>query len=306
MASTFQALAPILGLIVLGYVLKRLRFLSAEGWSGIERLTYFVLFPALLISTLGGHDLGRTPLAETLAVVLAGVTVAIIALLFWRWRAPSMSGPTFTSIFQGGVRFNTYVALALIQALYGSNGLIAGAVAIAIMIPLVNIASVTVFAIWGANPVRGLGAGARELLLNPLILACAAGGAIGVSGWNMPASVDGVLEILGRAALPLGLLAVGAALKPEEVRGHLGPALGTSLIQFGLKPFVAFALTTHLSPGAAATGALMILFMTPTAPASYILARQLGGDTSAMASIVTLQTLLAFAAIPALASVLLP
>ena len=80
MTSTFQALAPILGLIVLGYVLKRLRFLSAEGWSGIERLTYFVLFPALLISTLGGHDLGRTPLAETLAVVLAGVTVAIIAL----------------------------------------------------------------------------------------------------------------------------------------------------------------------------------------------------------------------------------
>ena len=99
---------------------------------------------------------------------------------------------------------------------------------------------------------------------------------------------------------------MGAALRPEEVPGHLGPAIGTSLIQFGLKPIAAFALTALVSPGAAATGALLILFMTPTAPASYILARQLGGDTSAMASIVTLQTLLAFAAIPALATLLLP
>lgn len=306
MTSTFQALAPILGLIVLGYVLKRLRFLPAEVLSGIERLTYFVLFPALLISTLGGHDLNRTPWEETLMVVLAGVTSAAIALLLWRWRAPSMSGPTFTSIFQGGVRFNTYVALALIQALYGSDGLVAGAVAIAIMIPLVNVASVSVFAIWGASPVRGLGAGVREVLLNPLIVACAIGGAIGLLDWRMPAPVHGVLEILGRAALPLGLLAVGAALRPAEVRVHLGPAVGTSFIQFGLKPIVAFALTAYLSPGAAATGALLILFMTPTAPASYILARQLGGDTSAMASIVTLQTLLAFAAMPVLATLLLP
>ncbi|MCG8096449.1 MAG: AEC family transporter, partial [Candidatus Thiodiazotropha endolucinida] len=78
----------------------------------------------------------------------------------------------------------------------------------------------------------------------------------------------------------------------------LGPTLASSLVQFLVKPLAAagFVLLTGLT--GAAAGVLVIAFMTPTAPSAYILARQLGGDTETMASIITLQTLLAFAAMP--------
>ena len=98
---------------------------------------------------------------------------------------------------------------------------------------------------------------------------------------------------------------MGAALRPKALHGHLGPILASSLVQFGIKPLAAAGLVLLSGLTGAAAGALVIAFMTPTAPSAYILARQLGGDTETMASIITLQTLLAFAAMPLIAYLML-
>ncbi len=69
MTAFSTALAPILALILVGYGLKRARFLSEEIWAGMEKLTYFVLFPALLIRTLGNQTLVGAPWPSMLLVV---------------------------------------------------------------------------------------------------------------------------------------------------------------------------------------------------------------------------------------------
>ena len=69
MSSFAAALAPVLVLIVVGFGLKRAAFLPDETWPGMEKLTYFVLFPALLVGTLGNQSLGGVPWPEMLAVV---------------------------------------------------------------------------------------------------------------------------------------------------------------------------------------------------------------------------------------------
>ena len=102
------------------------------------------------------------------------------------------------------------------------------------------------------------------------------------------------MDIVGRAALPFGLLAVGAALRPEAVRSHIRPASIASIIQFGLKPVVAALLISGVGLTGAPAGALAIALVSPTAPSAYILARQLGGDTAAMASIITFQNAFSF------------
>ena len=107
------------------------------------------------------------------------------------------------------------------------------------------------------------------------------------------------------AALPFGLLAVGAALKPEVIRGHIKPIMIASIVQFGLKPLLVALLIAEIGLSGVAAGVLIIAFIVPTAPSAYILARQLGGDTEAMASIITFQTLLAFLLMPLLASLML-
>jgi hypothetical protein len=145
----------------------------------------------------------------------------------------------------------------------------------------------------------------REILGNPLIIACFIGWFLSLSGIGLPYITGDILEIVGRAALPFGLLAVGAALKPTGIREHFGPIVYSSIAQFGLKPLLTSSMVLYTGLSGVAGAVLVIAFITPTAPSAYILARQLGGDTETMASIITVQTLLAFLMMPLLGTLLI-
>lgn len=292
------ALIPILVPIALGFGLKRARFLPDEAWAGLEKLTYFILFPCLLVGTLGEQSIAGLPWPGMLATVTGTLLVVAGGLAAWHHLHHSVSGPVFTSIFQGGIRFNTYIALAVAYAFLGTQGLALGAVAAGFMIVLINLLCIAALAIWGNAPSRGLAALTRAVLGNPLIVSCAVGWTLSLSGIGLPGVSADILDVIGRAALPFGLLAVGAALRPEAVRGHLRPAIISSAVQFVCKPLIAAVFMLALGVPGAAAGVLLISFVAPTATSSYILARQLGGDAPAMASIVTFQTLAAFVAMP--------
>ena len=304
MITFITALIPIIILIILGYIFKRVKFLPGDTWAGIEKLTYYVLFPSLLVRTLGEQSLAGAPWPSMLAIVVGTVmTSAIVLILFHKTR--STNNATFTSIFQGGIRFNTYITLAVAQSLYGETGLAMASVAAGFMIVLINLWCISIFVIWGKTSFKGIVPFIRKVLQNPLIIGCTIGWFLSLSGIGLPYVSGDILEVIGRAALPFGLLAVGAALKPEIIRGHIRPIIISSIAQFGLKPLVTVLLIYFTGLTGVAASALIIAFMTPTAPSSYILARQLGGDTETMASIITFQTLLAFLMMPFLGAILL-
>jgi len=291
------ALLPVLVLIVIGYLLKRSAFMSDEAWSGMEKLTYYILFPALLIHTLGNQSVAGLPWITILMITVITLLLSAMILIVWHRVFQSVSGPTFTSIFQGGVRFNTYIALAVCAAFYGPQGLAVCAVAAGFMIVLINVLCISVFAVWGENNSAKTSI-FRDLASNPLILGCVAGWMLSVSGIGLPGVSSEILEIVGRAALPFGLLAVGAALRLDAVKGHVKSITVSSVIQFAVKPLTVITLLYVLNISGVVAGALIIAFTVPTASSAYILARQLGGDTETMSSIITFQTLLAFVFMP--------
>ncbi|MGO2393358.1 MAG: AEC family transporter, partial [Halomonas sp.] len=108
MESITGALGPLFLLILLGAVLGNWRWPSDTFWPQMERLIYFVLFPAMLVGTLATADVAQVPVGR-LALVLLGA-MAFFGLLLWRLRGWLRLAPAaFTSVFQGAVRFNTYV-----------------------------------------------------------------------------------------------------------------------------------------------------------------------------------------------------
>jgi malonate transporter len=305
MTSIISALIPILALIVLGFALKASRFLPEGGWSSVEKLSYYVFFPALLVRSLAGKSLGNAPWQAMAFVVFATLMTATIILIAWHKLRRSESGPTFTSIFQGGVRFNSYISLALAQAFYGADGLTFGSLAVGFMVVLNNVLCVSAFSVWGTSSGRGMKALIRDIALNPLILGCIIGWLLSASGIGLPGVTKEIMDIISRAALPLGLMAVGAALNLEAVHGHLSSITISSIVQFGVKPLVALGFMALVGLSGVAGHSLLIAFMTPTAASAYILARQMGGDTETMASIITVQTLIAFVIMPVLVKLLL-
>ncbi|MBT1452058.1 AEC family transporter [Glaciecola sp. XM2] len=292
------ALVPVLALIFVGYLLKRLQFIEDNVWAGIEKLTYYVMFPALLIFNIGRQNLDGTQWQEMFFVIFVVLAIASLLLLLLYRVQQDITPQTFTSLFQGGIRFNSYIAFSISAAFYGDEGLGLAAISAGFMIVMVNILCVGVFAMFGDNASSSAKVFMKQVCLNPLILACIVGWLLSLSGIGLPSVSADILKILGQAALPIGLMAVGAALKPRLIKGHSSAIVSASILQFIIKPALVIMLCTFIEVPLIITGVLLIAFISPTASSAYILARQLGGDVDTMASIITLQTLLAFIVMP--------
>jgi predicted permease len=284
-------LLPDFLLILGGALLRRVRGFDGEFWSAVERLVYFVLFPALLfrslaMSTLAAGDAVRL-VAVGLGFTLAGMLLSALAQPLFR-----LPGPTFAACFQCGFRFNTYVAFAAASRLGGEAGLAAMSVLVGVLVPVVNVAAVAMLA-------RGQGSRvAVELARNPLALACIAGIAWKLGEFPLPALAARVLELLAGAALPLGLLAVGAGLR--LVAGTLPlPALawwnGIKLVAL---PAIAVALAQALGLSGLERQIAVTLAAVPTATSAYILAMQMNRVGAPVALLISSGTMLAMVTLP--------
>ncbi|WP_413042943.1 AEC family transporter [Pseudomonas sp. YJ42] len=288
------ALWPLFALIIAGYFLRLRDFPNEFFWPGAERINYFVLFPALLFSSLATAPLDNPALPRLAGAVMLGLGLAWAGLLLLK-RVRGWPAARFGAFAQGALRFNTYLGLAAVGSLFGKEGLALAALMLALMVPTVNVMSV-----WALTAERGVSV--RSLLLpilkNPLILACLAGALVNLAGMGLPGGTDRLLNLLAAASLPLGLLCVGAALKPRELGGEI-PALGwNSALRLLAVPLLAFAVAHIVHLPTMETTILVLFFALPTAPTAYVLTRQLGGDSHLMAGIITLQTLLAAASLP--------
>lgn len=303
MDSILTALWPLFALLLLGYLARRFDFPGAAFWPPAERATYYVLFPALLVSRLGRAELGGAQTVQLILAVLGLLVAGSILLLAVRplLRLPNAG---FTSVFQGSMRFNTYVALAAGAALIPGQGVALAAVVTAVMIPTLNLLCVLVFAWFGAAKptLRGV---LGTLATNPLILACLTGILLNVSGVGLPLAVGSVLDLLGGMALPLGLLAVGAALDLRSLRQSGPVVIFSAFVKLLLLPVGAFTLSALMGLDPASSQVLLVFFSVPTATASYILARQLGGDAPLMANIITAQTLISMVTMPVMLKLLI-
>ncbi|MFV2093340.1 MAG: AEC family transporter, partial [Hyphomicrobiales bacterium] len=239
MTIAFYALLASFGIIALGALLNRRGLVSAEMWTGLERVSYYLLFPALIVRSIGTADLAQVPVLA-LSVILAGAMLAMMALLFairpLIYRMPGVEGAQFSSIFQGSTRWNSFVALAITAAAIGPSGVALASLAIAVMVPLANLACVLVVAGHsgrGAVTPRTL---AGLLIRNPFIISCAIGVAINVLALPIWTPIDFTLDILGNGATGIGLLVVGAGLQLNALTNARGAIVLTAVLKLALMP----------------------------------------------------------------------
>nr|WP_286945959.1 AEC family transporter [Pseudomonas sp. UBA6718] len=293
MTALLQTLWPLFALILGGLALRRWNFPGEAFWPAAERLNYFILFPALLLSSLASAPLDNPALPRLALAVLLGLGGAWLGLLLVR-RLRGWPAARFGALTQGILRFNTYLGLAVVGSLYGQAGLVLAALLLALLVPAVNLLSV-----WSLTAERGVSA--RSLLLpvlkNPLILACLGGVAINLAGLGLPGGSDRLLGLLAAASLPLGLLCVGAALRPQELRGEQAALAWNCALRLLAMPALAWLVARLLHLPALESTLLVLFFALPTAPTAYVLTRQLGGDGQLMAGLITLQTLLSGASL---------
>ena len=295
-SAILLALAPVALLVALGYWLKRSAFIAEHFWPQAERLYYYILLPALFVHGLATAHMRALPVLPLVGTLIGATLLVAIALMLARpWMR--VDGAAFTSVFQGAVRFNNYVGVSLATGLFGATGIALGAVCNAAIVPTVNLLCVLVFARYGSVRLGGR-ALVRQIVTNPLVVACALGIAMQVSGLQIPGAIEPAMRALGLASMPLGLLCVGAALDFSGVRAWAQPVFVSSAVKFMAMPMLTLAVGHALGLTDVALIVALLFQALPTASSSYIMARQLGGDAPLMAGITAAQTVLAAAAMP--------
>jgi predicted permease len=289
--DTLLLLLPDLALIASGTVLYRASAWGDAFWTGLEKLVYNLLFPALLFTSIVRNRIALEEAAPFAGAVLAVLAVGIALGRLGR-RLYTVEPRRFASGVQCAFRFNSYIALALSQRLGGEAGVALCAVVVAVAVPMGNAA-----AVW--HLARHSGAGLwRELARNPLILATVAGLGANLAGVSLPEPVGAYLSRLGLAAIALGLIAVGAGLKlggPSTDRAFAAHAVAVKLLAM---PIAALLIARAMELAPLPAQILVLFAAMPSASACYILASRMGGDGPYVARLITITTLASAAALP--------
>ena len=296
MNGVVAALAPVFLLILLGWGVRAARIFPTEAIGAVNRFGYFVLYPAFLFTTIAGASaISREAIPFLLSVLAAFVCIVVLALAL---RVFFRDGPAFTSVFQGATRWNGFAILAAGNEIFGALGRPYVALVFGPAVLLLNVISVGVLARWGANRQTSWRYLLEQIAGNPLVIACVAGLAAMMIHLPDFGPLSDALHLLGQAAMPVALVCVGAGIDLGAARtGQVKVAVACAL-KLAVAPLVFWgvARACGATPEAAAIAAG--IGSTPTAAASYALAREMGGDAQLMAAIVSVSTLLSFVTMP--------
>lgn len=295
---------PLLLIIASGYALAKSAIIPRGSWAAIETLSFRGLIPATLILAISRSDLSIERFGG-FGMALVG-TLALLVILGLSLRLMPhhmLSNAAFTSLFQSGVRWNAFVALAAAEQ-FLTGGIAVMAVAIAVLIPLINVTCIVVLASFGPSK-ASVSKVFNTLIRNPLVQACVIGLALNLSGMSLPPLIADALDMIGRGALGVGLMAVGAGISLRRLQrldwrvclgAFMRPALASSI-------FV--GIGTLLGLPAIQLFAGVLVFAAPAASNGYIVAKQMGGDADLYVDIMTWQVVLSLIALPVWAAVLL-
>lgn len=289
--SSALLLVPDFSLILIGWLLVRYTPFDRAFWSGVERLVYFVLFPALLLQSTNSavFNFSSTSAMIGLALLVTAFGMTAGYAVKWVLRPDAVD---FASGLQTAFRFNSYIALALASRIGGTEGLALMAVIVGCTVPLCNVAAVWALARHGDSRLW------RELARNPLILATAGGLLTNLLGLHPPEVIGMTLNRLGSASTALGLMTVGAGLQMRGATHTVGPVAWWSSVKLLAMPCLAWLVGRQLALTELQYQIVVLFASLPTASSAYILAVRMGGNGPMVAATISLMTVTAIVTTP--------
>lgn len=295
MNEIFCSTLPIFLITLLGSIIKNKWLTSEEFWRGIEKLSYFVLFPAMLFNYVSTADLSVASIIKLVVALIISTILVSIGLIIYQ-KKYNIDKVQFTSIFQGSIRYNSYIFFGVSSPLLGPSGLSIVAVISSYMIIFTNILSVMIFAYYipnksVTNTIRTSFVLMMKLIVrNPLIIASLVGFIFNYSNLELHLGLKKTLDSLSNAALAIGMLNVGAGLNFTIRQELLHNVMFTSFVKLVAFPLVSVVVLWLMSIDGLDRSVGILYSCLPCASTAYVLSRQLDGDPDSMASIITFTT----------------
>lgn len=292
LSFTASITTPIFFIGLLGYVLKRVGLIDDAFINTASKLVFMITLPALVFMSISRTDFHAVFNPEQLGFVLIGTLVSFIALWFLakRW----IKQPEDLGVFiQGAFRSNYgIIGLAVSYNLFSDSGLAQASLLLALVIPLFNVLSIIALTLPAKHQGgASIGSTVLEIIKNPLIIAVLLALPFSYFGFQLPEIAQKTGRYFANLTLPLALLAIGGSLNMKSLRSTSSQATWATLSKLLFIPLIlTLAAWAYGFKGQDLT-MLMVLFGCPTAAASFVMAKAMGGNEKLAANIILMTTI---------------
>ena len=294
-ASTFDfaitVIGPVLVLLIMGNVLLRAKLINDEFVATGSKLVFTVALPALLFISISQADFSKAANPVLIITGLTG-TLGYFLLLMLASHLMVPNRQATGVVTQGGFRANMgIIGLAYCAQTYGSDGLAAASVYLGMVTILFNVLSVFILNFYQEGK-RSLTSQIEGILKNPLIIAIVIALPFSYFDWQLPVLLTTTGEYFAQLTLPLALLCTGASLQFRSFSADWFNISLSSLSKCVFYPAVMVGVAYAAGLRGMPLGIVLLMTIAPTAAASYVMVRTLGGDYRLAASIIAITTVL--------------
>jgi predicted permease len=291
LADTINVTGPIFILVAIGVVLKRIDFVDDKFIQTSSKLVFSLCLPLLLFTTISASDLKET---FNLALLNFSVVASVAAFLFsWIVAIAFVSPRSDRGVFiQACFRSNLgVVGLALCANAYGDQGLALASLLMATLTVTYNILSVGILSFYAGHESLSLKRVFIDILKNPLIIAIILAVIVSAIQIPVPRIILSAGEYLGSLALPLALLGTGAGMNLKAIRDSSLITILAVVMKTALIPLAVTLAAIMLGFEGVILGSLFLMFASPTATASFIMVKSMGGNDALAANLIMVTTL---------------
>ena len=279
MQAILNVAFPIFGVILAGYLAGRWRILGGEATAALNAFVSYFALPVLFFGTLA-----RTPVQAVLdPALLGGFSLAVVttfAVGMITTRLVSRGGLAAMSLQGIASSWGNvgYMGVPLCLAAFGESGLPPAMLTVimtAVVSMVFGVMLIELEVAAGHGPIRTFFRAAFNVVRNPLPLSIAFGIAASWIGVPVPVPVEKWIDLLGAAAAPCALFAIGLFLSDKSIKSGLAEAGLATLIKLLLQPLLAALILPAFIDIRSIPGQVALLMAAlPTAANAFVLAKQ--------------------------------
>ena len=291
---SINVVLPIILITLLGYILKRRRFVT-EGYIAVStKLAFNIAFPCSIFAGMQGVSLSESIDMGLIMFLMVAITVSTLLLLLIVPRFVK-DRPTAASVVQGMFRANFLVqGLPLLTIMYGEGNFVACTILLPFAVAINNVMATVNFVVLipeqrgnGKRPILGA---LIKIAKNPLFLGSVAGLLFAGMNWSLPSPLTTAVENLGRIATPMALISLGAEFEFGDVLRDYRFTIPTVLVRLIVLPAVITGAAILFGFRGSSLGGIFLFTGASSAASGYIMSKTMGGNESLAAQCVCLSS----------------
>lgn len=283
---------PVFSLVFIGMWLKWRGKIDDAFTAQSSYIVFNWALPVLMFAAIVRTDIATVANVELIAFALAAAFLSFL-MLWVGARLVQLNAENLGVFVQASFRANLGIlGLAFCVATFAQPGLAIGAVLLAVITPLYNVLSIYALTHAASEDAKMNGWQVlKGVVTNPLIIAIVCAIPLAYWQWQLPVMVMKSIDYLAALTLPLALICIGGSLSVSALRSTQGLSWLAVVVKLVLLPLVVWLAAYAFGFRGVELGCLVLMFASPTAAASYVMVRTIGGNHQLAANIIALTTL---------------